>query len=223
MLDRKGRFVYASPSYRRVLGYDPARLVGVSLFDLLHPDDRASAYAAWEQIDAHGTAQAAFRTGHAQGSWRWIEASATAIVRGGITYIVGVARDVTARRQLEAQFLQAQKMESVGRLAGGVAHDFNNLLTAISGYVDLALDALPVGDPVRYYLGEVKKATQRAMQLTRQLLAFARKQVIAPQILNLNELIIDLDRLLHRLIGEDIELVTLRGLSEPIQARSNRC
>jgi signal transduction histidine kinase/CheY-like chemotaxis protein len=116
------------------------------------------------------------------------------------------AAELAERRTLEAQLLQAQKMESVGRLAGGVAHDFNNLLTAITGYADLALGALPHDAEARDDLGEIIKAAERACELVRQLLAFARKQIIEPRILNLNDLIDEIDNLLRRLIGADIEL-----------------
>ena len=112
------------------------------------------------------------------------------------------------RKQLEAQFLQAQKLEGIGQLAGGIAHDFNNLLTAISGYADLIWDALPSDQPIRSDLEEIRKAVTRASGLTRQLLAFARKQIIEPRVLNLNDLIGDMDKLLRRVIGEDIGLVT---------------
>src|SRR6266508_4319860 len=115
-------------------------------------------------------------------------------------------QDLTERRNLEAQLLQAQKMESVGRLAGGVAHDFNNLLTAITGYADLALGTLPHDAEARDDLAEIIKAAGRACELVRQLLAFARKQIIEPRILNLNDLIDEIDNLLRRLIGADIEL-----------------
>jgi PAS domain S-box-containing protein len=220
MLDQAGRLVYASPSYQRLLGYDPAYLVGASLFDLLSPDDLDIAREWWRQIDGQGRAECAFRARHVDGAWRWIESSGAAIVREGAPYVVSVGRDVTARRQLEAQLLQAQKVESVGRLAGGVAHDFNNLLTAITGYVELAIDALPANNAARDDLGEVQKAAQRAMRLTSQLLAFARKQIIAPHILDLNDLIIDLERMLHRLIGEHIELITLPG-ADPALIRAD--
>jgi len=122
-----------------------------------------------------------------------------------------VVRDITQRKQLEARLFQAQKMESIGRLAGGVAHDFNNLLTVISGYAGLALDTLPANMAERDDLLAIQRASQSAANLTRQLLAFARKQMIAPRILDLNELILDMDQLLQRLIGENIQLTTLPG------------
>jgi signal transduction histidine kinase len=113
------------------------------------------------------------------------------------------------RKRLEAQFLQAQKMEGIGRLAGGVAHDFNNLLTAITGYAGLARDTLTPTDPLHDDLEAILEAANRAAALTRQLLIFARRQVLEPRVLNLNDLVLNVDKLLRRLIGEDIELVTL--------------
>jgi PAS domain S-box-containing protein len=120
-----------------------------------------------------------------------------------------IVMDITERKRLEAQFLQAQKMEGVGQLAGGIAHDFNNLLTAITGYAEMARDSLASDDLIRQDLDEILKAAGRATSLTRQLLAFARKQNIEPHALNLNDLILEIDKLLRRLIGEDIELVVL--------------
>jgi signal transduction histidine kinase len=114
--------------------------------------------------------------------------------------------EIAERQRLEAQLLQAQKMESIGRLAGGVAHDFNNLLTAIKGYAELALDALDDRDQVYSDLREIYKATERAAALTAQLLAFARKQIINPRVIDLDELIGNIESLLRRLVGEDIEL-----------------
>jgi signal transduction histidine kinase len=121
----------------------------------------------------------------------------------------GTFRDITERKRLEEQLRQAQKMEAIGRLAGGVSHDFNNLLTSIMGYTELALLALHPSDPVRSDLEGIQRTAERAAGLTRQLLAFARKQVINPTVLNLNDLILNVDKILRRLIGEDIELVTL--------------
>ncbi len=112
-------------------------------------------------------------------------------------------------RRLEKQFLQSQKMEAVGQLAGGIAHDFNNLLTIIAGYSQLILDRLPPGDGVREKVEEIKNAGDRAAALTHQLLAFSRRQVLQPQVVDLNQVVANLDKMLQRLIGEDIDLVSL--------------
>jgi PAS domain S-box-containing protein len=128
---------------------------------------------------------------------------------GGV--VVGastITRDITERKLLEEQLRQAQKMEAIGRLAGGVAHDFNNLLTIINGYADLMLEKIGPADPERAHVEEIKKAGARAAWLTRQLLAFGRRQTVAPQVLNLNELVVNLDQMLRRLIGENIDLIT---------------
>ena len=117
-------------------------------------------------------------------------------------------RDVTERRRTEEQLLQAQKMEAIGRLAGGIAHDFNNLLTTILGYSELILRSHPADESLREEIGEIRKASERASSLTRQLLAFSRKQVIAPRVLNLNDVVREISNLLARLIGEDVALTT---------------
>ncbi|MGC9970501.1 MAG: PAS domain S-box protein [Bryobacteraceae bacterium] len=122
---------------------------------------------------------------------------------------ISVIADVTGRKRLEEQFRQSQKMEAVGRLAGGLAHDFNNLLTIITGYSQMLLDALGADDPQRGNVEEVLRAAESAAALTSQLLAFSRRQIVQPQVLDLNTLVVNMDKMLHRLIGEDIELVTV--------------
>ena len=128
---------------------------------------------------------------------------------GRVVGVSSVARDVTHGKNLEAMLRQAQKMEAVGRLAGGVAHDFNNLLGVILGYTGLLLDPMSSDDPQRKSIEEIQKAGVRAALLTRQLLAFSRKQVLQPKVLDLNTVVADTEKLLQRLIGEDIELVVI--------------
>jgi len=138
----------------------------------------------------------------------WISQNIRALrdASGNLLLHEGSVEDIAERKSLEEQFRQAQKMEAVGKLAGGVAHDFNNLLTAIIGYSDLNLQQLPPGDLRRSDIEEIKKAGQRASALTRQLLAFSRKQVLEPRVLDLNHTVSDMHKMLQRLIGEDIQL-----------------
>ena len=128
---------------------------------------------------------------------------------GNCTHLVGAMHDITERKQLEAQFRQSQKMESVGQLAGGIAHDFNNLLTVINGMAELGLAQLREGDQQQLHedLQEIRRAGERAAALTRQLLAFSRKQILQPQVLNLNTVVAEMESMLRRLIGEDVNLV----------------
>jgi len=123
-----------------------------------------------------------------------------------------VHHDITEQKRVEEQLLQSQRIESVGRLAGGIAHDFNNLLTAIMGYCQLSMWEAPPHSDLETHLGEVQKSAERAANLTNQLLAFSRRQVIEAKVISLNDLIIGLDRMLRRLIGEDIEFITLPAI-----------
>ena len=140
------------------------------------------------------------------GELREAEVSAELIELEGQPCVLAITRDVTETLRSEAQFRQAQKMEAVGRLAGGVAHDFNNMLSVIIGYSDLSVDMVAADSPLKKYLAQIKKASERAALLTRQLLAFSRKQVIFPRILDLNEVVENLFTMLTRMIGEDVSL-----------------
>jgi signal transduction histidine kinase len=144
-------------------------------------------------------------------TWANVTVSLVRTPTGEPDYFISIVEDISERKRLEDQLRQAQRMETVGRLAGGVAHDFNNLLTAISGYSAFALESLPPSDPVRADIEQVVKAADRAAGLTRQLLAFSRRQIIEMRVISLNDLVLDMDKMLRRLIGEDIELATIPG------------
>lgn len=209
-----------SPEYALMLGYDPEtfRETNAAWRERLHPDDREAVYSAYMDYISgrRPDYRVEFRQRTRSGEWVWI-LSVGKIVKyddqGRPLRMIGTHTDITAQRQneaeqqkLRAQLAQAQKMESIGRLAGGVAHDFNNMLQAILGNTALLLQDLPEESPLKEYLVEIEEAAQRSADLTRQLLAFARKQTIAPQVLNLNDTVGGLLKMLRRLIGEHIEL-----------------
>jgi PAS domain S-box-containing protein len=216
-VDTDARHVWVSPNYKTVLGYEPEELVGQDAFHTLHPDDRAHAMEVFARfLEGSQPGEACVRARHKDGSWRSFEASGgTFVTAAGQRRAVIISRDVTARRlteaalaQSEEQLRQAQKMEAVGRLAGGIAHDFNNLLTAIRGYAELTLEELCGGDPLRRDIEEIVEAARRASELTGQLLTFSRRQVQQRKVLDLNSVVAGLDKMLRRVIREDIELQT---------------
>lgn len=207
---------YVSPSVSHVLGYDPQELVGRNGRGFVHPDDIAALdrFVANTLADpgARGTLDARLR--HRDGAWRLVELSTTNLVhRAEIAGLLYIARDVTDRRRFEAQVQQAQRMESIGSLAGGVAHDFNNVLSAIIGYGELMAEA-GLDAAARADLDEMLAAAQRASGLTRQLLAFSRRQTTEPKVIDLNALIENLLNMLRRLIGESVQLST--GLAQDL-------
>jgi two-component system, cell cycle sensor histidine kinase and response regulator CckA len=216
VVDLEWRRLYNSPAYSRILGYTDEELAGAAFFDLVHPDDRyAAEQAVKESTGAGRVGTVQYRMRHKDGTWHVIESAANAIhdALGKVAKFVIVNRDVSEQRQLEEKYRQAQKMEAVGRLSGGVAHDFNNLLGVIIGYAEFLQESLEPENSLRGSVDEILKAGKRAASLTRQLLAFSRQQVLDPKVLDLNVVVFDMDKMLRRLIGEDIELSTVQGRS----------
>jgi len=218
LLDLDGKPLYLSPSYESVTGYTPEEARALPPFALVHLDDlEASAQAVAAAFEGRGSGLHTARVRHKAGRWVTLE-GVSAVVRderGEPGMLLVVARDVTERlhqerslKEMEEQLRQSQKMEAIGQLAGGIAHDFNNLLTAIAGYGDLALARLEPGDPVHRSVEEMRRAGDRAATLTRQLLAFGRKQVLQPKVLDLNEVVQGIESMLSRLLGECVELST---------------
>ncbi|HKY22929.1 MAG TPA: response regulator [Vicinamibacterales bacterium] len=207
-------------------GLEPGTFGGTfdAFVERIHPDDRAAVLATVEQaVKAGSDFSLQNRSIWPDGTVRWLSGIGRILLAedGKPVRAVGISLDVTDRHSLEEQYHQAQKMEAVGRLAGGVAHDFNNLLTAILGYCELLLDAAEPGDPRRADISEIQKAGLRAAGLTRQLLAFSRKQIINPILLDLNVIVADMRGMLERLIGEDVTVV-LRTQSELAPVKADR-
>ena len=209
-MDSQGRFTYVSPAMERMSGFSPEEVVGNSFAGFIVPEDLMRATAAFEQALSGNAQPVEFRGATKDGRRLYLRVTSRSVVEsGGVIGFTGILTDITERRQLEEQLLQAMKMESIGRLAGGVAHDFNNLLTAILGNAELALMELPQDSPTRETIGEISNAGERASTLTRQLLAFASRQIIAPVRLNLSTVVFDSERMLRRLLGEDIAITTV--------------
>jgi len=205
-VDRNLRFTSALGAGFVRLKIKPNDLVGMSLLDYFETTDQT-----FLPIAAHRRAVAGEpMTFHVE----WKSGSYACHVEplrdsdGQVSGAICMSLDITDRKQLEEQLRQAQKMEAVGRLAGGIAHDFNNLLMVIQGYSDLLVERLPGGDPLRRNAEQIQMASQRASSLTRQLLAFSRKQMLAPKILNVQSVVAEMEKILRRLIGEDIQLET---------------
>ncbi len=202
---------WVTEAFTRSTGYTPQELDELGgWIEVVLPEDRHIQQERYAKLFRGETEVSELRIRAKNGEVRWIrdygrpewDAKQNRVVR-----IYGAAQDITERRTLEDQLRQAQKMEAVGRLAGGVAHDFNNLLMVIRGYTELLIEQLPAESPLLRSATQIEKASDRAAALTQQLLAFSRKQVLALQTLNLNAVVASVDKMLHRVIGEDIELV----------------
>ncbi|MEO8503976.1 MAG: PAS domain S-box protein [Acidobacteriota bacterium] len=206
----EGRLVDINPAGLTMLGYGSIEEIQSQHASRLYvfPEERERLV---EALRKHGSvADVEFESRRPDGERVILLETATAVkdAMGELRFIRGFLRDVTAQRTLEEQLRQATKMEAVGRLAGGVAHDFNNLLTVVSGYSDLLLARLPDASPLRSDVEEIRQAGRRAGDLTKQLLALSRRQVLTPKLLDLNRVVVDMEKLLRRLIGEDVDLVT---------------
>ncbi|MHB2025068.1 MAG: response regulator [Elusimicrobiota bacterium] len=200
---------HANPAMCRLLGYTETELEALKVDDL-HPKDALSRFSAEFEAVVRGKEIVVPNIPCLRKDGTIIQADIAAhtLIIDGRACVVGQFRDVTERNLLQRQLLQAQKMESVGRLAGGVAHDFNNLLTAIGGYSHFLLASLAPDDKRRDDVEQIKKAGDRASSLTRQLLAFSRQQVLQTRVLDCNALVADMEKMLRRIIGEDVELAT---------------
>jgi PAS domain S-box-containing protein len=229
--DTEGTIVYVNPGFEQITGYSRAEAVGQNPRILKSGEQAASFYQdLWASLKAGQSWRGRFVNKTKDGTLCTVDSSIAPVrdENGRIVNYVDVQRDVTHELQLEERYLQAQKMEAVGRLASGIAHDFNNLLTAIKGYTGLLLTSIEEGTAtqppsslteerdgqdaldtasMRADLEEIDRATEHAASLIRRLMAFSRKQVLQPQVLDLNAVVANAERMLRRLIGEDIELV----------------
>jgi PAS domain S-box-containing protein len=217
--------VYYSPSYWSMLGYDAdMRLQSAAAWmEMIHPDDQQAVCTANKDCleNRCETFLIEYRMRTSEGNWKWVQGRGKAVARdnsGHALRMVGTHIDITERKQaeeerekLKAQLQQSQKLESVARLAGGIAHDFNNMLTVIQGHADLAIMNMMPDDPNLHRFSAIQDTVHRSADLTRQLLAFARKQPIAPKVLDLNATIEKMLTMLRRLIGEDVNLTWSPG------------
>lgn len=222
--DRSGNIVWANPAFTAITGYSLNDVLGQNpriLRSRQHP--RSFYENMWNTILAGQVWHGEIINSRKDGRQYTEEQTITPVRndRGEITHFVAIKQDITERKQLDQQFRQAQKMEAVGRLAGGIAHDFNNLLSVIIGYSEIVEERLKPDDPLRAKIEVIKKAGQRGASLTRQLLVSSRRQALIPKVLDLNAVVADTEKMLQRLIGEDVELITVLA-SELGHVRADR-
>jgi two-component system cell cycle sensor histidine kinase/response regulator CckA len=209
-----GVLEYVNPAFEKLTGYSSEEVIGQTLGILKSDQQAGELYEEmWNTVLSGKAFQGTVMNRKKNGETFTIEKAITPLRNAGgrITHFISTGRDITDQRQLESQLHQAQKMDAIGLLAGGVAHDFNNLLLVISAYAELVLVSLAEEDPSRKKLDEIITATRRAAELTRQLLAFGRKQMQSLRVLDLNTVVGEITRMLPRLIGEDIQLVFIPG------------
>lgn len=214
IMDRSGVMEYVNPAFEALTGYSRQEAIGQTLGILKSEQQAGELYEEmWNTVLSGNVFRGIVMNRKKNGETLILEKALTPLRDGNgeITHFISTGRDITERRKLESDLRQAQKMDAIGRLAGGVAHDFNNLLLVISAYAELMLDSLADEDPLRRNVGEIITASRRAADLTRQLLAFGRKQMQSLQVLDLNAAVGEITAMLPRLIGEDIEMVFLPG------------
>jgi PAS domain S-box-containing protein len=212
LTDARGKCVYVNRPWLEFTGNSMEAELARDPGEGVHPDDAAKCgetvrKAAESKMGFHME----YRYRRADGAWRWLldTGSPRRGEDGSFLGYIGSCVDITDAKDTEDQLRQAQKMEAVGRLAGGIAHDFNNLLTAINGYSEMALAMAADDATLTEFLSEIKRAGERAASLTHQLLAYSRKQILAPAVFDLNETVADMERMLRRLIGEHIEMESI--------------
>jgi two-component system cell cycle sensor histidine kinase/response regulator CckA len=209
-LDAEGRFSYVSPIIESISGYTVPEVVGRPFTSFVHPDDLPSLQKSFANTAAGVEAPFEFRVFSKNGKVLWCRSSSRRVVSGDrVVGISGIVQDITERKLLEKQLVQAQKMEAVGRLAGGIAHDFNNVLGVILGQSELLMQKLGPSDSSRRRIEQICQAGKRAASLTGQLLAFSRQQILQPTSLNLNDVVNGFSNMLATMIGEDVAFVKL--------------
>jgi two-component system, cell cycle sensor histidine kinase and response regulator CckA len=216
----------ANPASSELFGYPIDEIVGESITKLMPPAYRGRHFDAFARYLRTGRRtipwhSAELRALHASGREFPIEVSIGEYGSGPERRFTGIIRDISRRKDIEAQLLQAQKMDAIGRLAGGVAHDFNNLLTAIGGYAELVGSSMEVDDPRQAAIGGIRQATDQAASLTKQLLAFSRSQELRPAVIDLSQVVTNLVPMLRRLLGERVELV-VKPTEEPCRTVADR-
>ncbi len=207
---QKDKFRMVNPSFMQITGYDEEELLVRDPLSLVAPEFRSLVQKSTTQIlEGEISDPYEYQLIAKNGECRWVREFVVSSFYDGKKALLGYCQDITEAKQLEAQLFQSQKLEAVGLLAGGLAHDFNNLLTASIGYCDLLLAQLPSENPLRFYVKEILKAIQRGESITKQLLAFSRRQILKPQVVNLNQVVSQMKDMLQRLLGEDIRLLTV--------------
>jgi two-component system, cell cycle sensor histidine kinase and response regulator CckA len=212
--DGSGVIEYVNPAFEEATGYSRAEVIGQTPRILKSGEQSPVMYRElWETIRAGKVFRGVLVNRKKSGESYIAEKTITPVrnAEGQVTHFISNDKDITEQRRLEAVLYQAQKMDAIGQLAGGVAHDFNNLLMVISSYAELMRDSIGPEHPLHRNVQEILKASRRAADLTRQLLAFGRKQMQSLQVLDLNGILADISKMLPRMIGEDIDLVIAPG------------